>query len=141
MIIRRSWSAALALGILVASLHGRVMAFPVDGDQTTLPPKTELNEDALAWISTARDEANVFGLWALLDEAERAAVPPGDGDGFVDKAGGENDREVGAAVEADADLALGDSDVGGHVDEVAENLARLSVIVAAHAVGHQAIEA
>jgi TolB-like protein len=96
---------------------------------------------ALAWISTARDEANVFGLWALLDEAERAAVPPGDGDGFVDKAGGENDREVGAAVEADADLALGDSDVGGHVDEVAENLARLSVIVAAHAVGHQAIEA
>ena len=47
MIIRRSWSAVLALGFLVAGLHGRAMAFPVDGDQTTLPPKTELNEDAL----------------------------------------------------------------------------------------------
>src|SRR5260370_15464055 len=48
MIIRGSWTAALALGILVAGLHGRALAFPVDGDQTTLPPKTELNEDALS---------------------------------------------------------------------------------------------
>ena len=78
---------------------------------------------------------------ALLDEAEGAAVPPGDGDGFVDEAGGEDDGEMGAAVEAHADLAVGDGDVGGHVDEVAEDLARLSVIVAAHAAGHQAIEA
>jgi cytochrome c peroxidase len=39
---------ALALGILVAGFAGRVMAFPVEGDQTTLPPKTELDEDALS---------------------------------------------------------------------------------------------
>jgi hypothetical protein len=47
MIIRHSWIATLVLGILVTALHGRAVAFPVDGDQTTLPPKTELNEDAL----------------------------------------------------------------------------------------------
>jgi cytochrome c peroxidase len=47
MIIRRSWIATLALGVVLAGPHGRVVAFPVDGDQTTLPPKTELNEDAL----------------------------------------------------------------------------------------------
>ena len=47
MMIRRSWIVAVALGFLLASFHGRVAAFPVDGDQTTLPPKTELNEDAL----------------------------------------------------------------------------------------------
>src|SRR6195952_5423963 len=47
MIMRRSWIATLALGVLLAGPHGRVGAFPVDGDQTTLPPKTELNEDAL----------------------------------------------------------------------------------------------
>ena len=32
---------------LIAGLHERVLAFPVDGDQTALPAKTELNEDAL----------------------------------------------------------------------------------------------
>ena len=47
MIVFRLWIAALALGFLLICLVGRVMAFPVDGDQTTLPPKTELNEDAL----------------------------------------------------------------------------------------------
>jgi cytochrome c peroxidase len=47
MIIRRTWIGALALGLLAAGLAGGVAAFPVDGDQTTLPPKTELNEDAL----------------------------------------------------------------------------------------------
>jgi len=47
MIIRHLSAVALALGFLVASFQGRVAAFPVDGDQTTLPPKTELNEDAL----------------------------------------------------------------------------------------------
>jgi cytochrome c peroxidase len=47
MMIRRSWIVAIALGFLLASFHGRVAAFPVDGDQTTLPPKSELNEDAL----------------------------------------------------------------------------------------------
>lgn len=38
---------AVAIGLLVAGLHGRAFGFPVDGDQTTLPAKTELNEDAL----------------------------------------------------------------------------------------------
>ena len=47
MIARRLSIGALALGLLLAGPHGRVAAFPVDGDQTTLPPKTELNEDAL----------------------------------------------------------------------------------------------
>ena len=45
--IGRSRIVAVALGFLLASFHGRVAAFPVDGDQTTLPPKSELNEDAL----------------------------------------------------------------------------------------------
>jgi len=40
-------AAIVAAGLLVAVLHGRVMAFPVEGDQTTLPTHTELNEDAL----------------------------------------------------------------------------------------------
>ncbi|SHN79282.1 cytochrome c peroxidase [Bradyrhizobium erythrophlei] len=41
-------SGAAAIAFLIAGLHGRVLAFPVDGDQTTLPAKTELNEDALS---------------------------------------------------------------------------------------------
>jgi len=44
---RHSWIIALVLGFLLAPFDGRVAAFPVDGDQATLPPKTELNEDAL----------------------------------------------------------------------------------------------
>jgi cytochrome c peroxidase len=38
---------AVAVALLAVGLHERVLAFPVDGDQTALPPKTELNEDAL----------------------------------------------------------------------------------------------
>jgi cytochrome c peroxidase len=42
------WSGiAVAIGLLIAGLHERALAFPVDGDQTALPAKTELNEDAL----------------------------------------------------------------------------------------------
>jgi cytochrome c peroxidase len=40
-------AAAVTFGLLIAGVCGRVTAFPVDGDQTTLPAKTELNEDAL----------------------------------------------------------------------------------------------
>lgn len=40
--------AAAVVMLLIAGLHERVLAFPVDGDQTTLPAKTELNEDALS---------------------------------------------------------------------------------------------
>jgi hypothetical protein len=47
MMIRRLWIAAVALGFLLAPFRGDVGAFPVDGDQTMLPPKSELNEDAL----------------------------------------------------------------------------------------------
>src|SRR5438105_15665317 len=95
----------------------------------------------LAWISTARNQPNISVLSALLDEAEGAAIPPRDGNGFVDESGGEDDGQVGSSVEAQGDLALGDGDVGRHVDEVTEDLARLSVIVSAHAAGHEAIEA
>ena len=82
-----------------------------------------------------------FAFSALLDEAERATIPPRDGNGFVDQAGGEDDGQVGSSVEAHRNLGFGDGDVGRHVDEVAEDLTRLSIIVAAHAVCHQAIEA
>src|SRR3984885_7943012 len=47
MTVRRSSIALLALGVLVAGLYGRAIAFPVVGDQTTLPPKTEPNEDGV----------------------------------------------------------------------------------------------
>jgi cytochrome c peroxidase len=45
MMRRRACIAAL--GLLIAGSCGRVAAFPIDGDQTALPSKTELNEDAL----------------------------------------------------------------------------------------------
>ena len=50
---RRLWAAPLVFvgllvpGMLGLGLHGRVLAFPVDGDDTVLPSGTELNEDAL----------------------------------------------------------------------------------------------
>jgi cytochrome c peroxidase len=47
MSCRRFCLTAVAFGLVIAALHGRVMAFPVDGDQTALPVNTELNEDAL----------------------------------------------------------------------------------------------
>ena len=47
MSFRRSSAAMVALVLLMAGLQARVMAFPVDGDQTALPAKTELNEDAI----------------------------------------------------------------------------------------------
>jgi cytochrome c peroxidase len=47
--MRLHWSigAAAAVMLLIAGLHERALAFPIDGDQTSLPAKTELNEDAL----------------------------------------------------------------------------------------------
>lgn len=47
MMIRKSWLSVVALGVLLVGWHQRVGAFPVDGDQTTLPKSSELNEDAL----------------------------------------------------------------------------------------------
>jgi hypothetical protein len=46
----------------------------------------------------------------------------------------------GATMEARPDFALRDGDVGGHIDQVAEDEARLGVVVAAHAAGHETIE-
>src|SRR5207244_5374967 len=77
---------------------------------------------------------------SLLDQAECAAIPPWDYDGFVDEARGENDWEVGTTVEAHPDLTFGDGDIGRHIDEIAEDLARLSIIVSAHAAGHATIQ-
>ena len=68
-------------------------------------------------------------------------MPPGDGDGLIDESGGEDDGKMGAAVEADPDLVVGDGDIGRHVDEIAKDLACLGVIIAAHASRHQAVEA
>ena len=48
---------------------------------------------------------------------------------------------MGAAVEAHPDFVLGNCNIGRHIDEVAEDLARLGIIVAAHAASHQTIEA
>jgi cytochrome c peroxidase len=47
MTVRGWWIVAVALGCLVIGFRERVEAFPVDGNQTTLPVATELNEDAL----------------------------------------------------------------------------------------------
>jgi cytochrome c peroxidase len=47
MRLRWSIGAAAVIILFIAGLHERVLAFPIDGDQTTLPAKTELNEDAL----------------------------------------------------------------------------------------------
>jgi hypothetical protein len=44
-------------------------------------------------------------------------------------------------MESDSDLFVRDGHVCRHVDEVAEDLSGLGVIVPAHAIGHQAIEA
>ena len=49
--------------------------------------------------------------------------------------------QVGAAMEPNPDFLVRDGDICGHVDEIAEYLARLGVVVAAHTAGHQAIEA
>jgi predicted amidohydrolase YtcJ len=48
---------------------------------------------------------------------------------------------MGAAVEAHGDFAFGDDEFGRHIDQVAKDLTRLSITVAAHALGDQAIEA
>ena len=50
-----------------------------------------------------------------------------------EESGGEDDGEVGTAMERSR-LGIGDDDVGGHVDKVAEDLSRLRVVGAAHAV-------
>jgi hypothetical protein len=47
---------------------------------------------------------------------------------------------MGAAMESYGDFLFGNRDVGWHVDEIAEDLPCLSIFIAAHAAGHEAIE-
>ena len=68
-------------------------------------------------------------------------MPPSDRDGFIDESGGEDDGQMGPAMESEPDFGVGDGDVGWHIDEVAEDLARLSIVVSAHTAGEQTIEA
>jgi hypothetical protein len=77
---------------------------------------------------------------ALLDEAEGLVVPPRNCDGFIEEARCEDDGEMGAAMEAHRDFVLGNGDIGRHVDEIAEDLAGLGIVIAAHAARHAAIE-
>ena len=46
-----------------------------------------------------------------------------------------------APMEAHPDFVVGHGDIGRHVDQVTEYLARLRIVIAAHAAGHDAIEA
>ena len=69
-----------------------------------------------------------------MDQTQGPAAPPRNADGPIEKTRGKDDGEVGAPVEPHSDFIFSDCDVGRHVDEVAEYLARLGVIVAAHAV-------
>jgi len=75
-----------------------------------------------------------------LKEPQGSAVPPRDFDGFIEQSGGENNGKMGAAMEPHRDFVLGDGDVGRHVDEIAEDLACLGTVIAAHAAGHEAIK-
>jgi hypothetical protein len=43
-------------------------------------------------------------------------------------------------MKTDADFIVGDDDVGGHVDQIAKDLARSGIIVATHAARYQAIQ-
>src|ERR1700690_10206 len=94
-------------------------------NSTLAPERYSATELLVRFSSTPKISPLHFAVeWAaLLDEAEGAAIPPRDGDGFVDEAGGEDDGQVGATVEAHCDLGFGDGDIGWHVDEVAEDLA------------------
>ena len=65
-----------------------------------------------------------------MDQTQISAIPPGNCDRFVDETGRQNDGEMGTAMEADGDFAVGDLHVCGQVDEVAEDLARLCIFVA-----------
>ncbi len=75
-----------------------------------------------------------MGHSSSFDEAQVGIVPPRYVDGSVDGTGGEDDGEVGPAVEADAEPAVFDEDVGGHVDQIAEDLPGLRIGVKLSAV-------
>ena len=47
---------------------------------------------------------------------------------------------MGSAVESNSHFVIGHGDVGRHVDEITEDLARLGIVISTHAASHQAIE-
>jgi cytochrome c peroxidase len=82
MIARRSRITAVAFGWLIiglsAGFHQRVLAFPVDGDQTTLPARTELDEDALDKPREVfHSEAGAGGKSYMVDLGNLAFSSPG----------------------------------------------------------------
>jgi hypothetical protein len=54
----------------------------------------------------------------LLDKSDLGPFPPRNRNRFIEEIGSKNDREVGAAVEANRDFALADADNGRHVDQI-----------------------
>src|SRR5258708_12283912 len=94
----------------------------------------------LAWISTDRNWPNTGARGSMLDESEGIVVPPGDGNRFVEDSGGEDDGQMGAAMEAHPDFAIGDGDVCRHVDEVAEDHAGFGTFLPAHPPVHHPAE-
>jgi cytochrome c peroxidase len=75
---RRCWIVAAAFGCLVIGPHKSVSAFPVDGDQTALPARTELNEDALDKPREVfRSEAGAGGKSYMVDLGNLAFSSPG----------------------------------------------------------------
>src|SRR6266446_7003785 len=69
------------------------------------PRETSVRVTILAWISTDRNWPNAEARWSVADEAERITEPPGNRDWFVEDSGGEDDGEMGAAMEAHPDFA------------------------------------
>jgi hypothetical protein len=67
-------------------------------------------------------------------------VPPRNLEGLPKEAGGEDDGEVGAAVETDFHLVVRHRDGGGEGNQIAKNLPRLRVGLAAHPLRQQAVE-
>jgi hypothetical protein len=85
---RRCWIVAAAFGYLVTGPHESVSAFPVDGDQTALPARTELNEDALDKPREVfRSEAGAGGKSYMVDLGNLAFSSPGILGGVARQAG------------------------------------------------------
>ena len=47
---------------------------------------------------------------------------------------------MGTAVESHSDFVICDSDIGWHIDQIAEDLACLGIIISTHAASHQPIK-
>jgi cytochrome c peroxidase len=85
---RRCWIVAAAFGYLATGPHESVSAFPVDGDQTALPARTELNEDALDKPREVfRSEAGAGGKSYMVDLGNLAFSSPGILGGVARQAG------------------------------------------------------